>query len=221
MIEPPVVLVTGAGRGQGRLLAQAFARAGALVCLNDISPLNVEAAAAEIEAAGGQARAFVMDIAKKISAQALLNQVTDSCGRLDVLVNAAGVHPRADVLAMDEWDAMRVLQVNLLGAFLMTQSAARVMRAQGHGLILNLVALPAVAHQATAMYVASQYGLIGFTQAAAPELATAGVRLNLLGTGLAALATHRQPQRQVAAAALAFWRGPWEKESGWLLEVSP
>ncbi len=219
-MQEPVVLLTGAGRGVGRALAQAFAARGARVCLNDISPLNVEAAAEEIRAAGGQAQAFVMDVAKKISAQALLNQVTDAYGRLDVLVNAAAVEPTGAVLAMDEWDILRTLQVNLLGAFLMTQSAARVMRAQGGGLVLNLADLRGRENQPErTAYVASQYGLVGFTRQAAPELAAAGVRLNLLGRGLGALATHTAPQQSLTEAALAFWRGEWQEASGRVVET--
>ncbi len=216
----PVVLITGAGRGIGRALAQAFAARGARVCLNDISPLNVEALAEDMQRQGLLAHSFVMDVAKKISAQALLNQVTDAFGRLDVLINAAAVEPQAPVLKVDEWDLLRTLQVNLLGAFLMTQSAARVMRAQGGGLVLNLVDLQGREGQPErTAYVSSQYGLAGFTRQAAPELASVGVRLNLLGTGLGALASHRHPQVGRTAAALAFWQGDWRTASGWLVET--
>lgn len=219
-MQEKVVLITGAGRGVGRVLAESFAAHGARVCLNDISPLNVEAAAAAIQEQGGQAEVFVMDISKKMSAQALLNEVTDALGRVDVLVNAASVEPDADALAMDEWDLLRALQVNLAGAFVMTQSAARVMRAQGGGVVLNIAALAGRFElPGRAAYVASKFGLVGFTRHAAPELAAAGVRMNLLGTGLGALATHHLPGFDVAEVALELCIGRWREASGWCVDI--
>ena len=135
-----VVLITGAGKGSGRKLAEAFARQGATVAANDISPINIEEAVEEIRAQGGDARAYVDDIAKKVGAQALIKQVEDDLGRIDILVNHAAVEPRSPLLDMDEWDWHRVLDVNLTGAFLVTQSVGRVMREQGGGIIINLLA---------------------------------------------------------------------------------
>ena len=108
-----VVLITGAGKGSGRTLAKAFARQGATVAANDISPINVEEAVEEIRAQGGDARAYVDDIAKKVGAQALVKQVEDDFGHIDILVNHAAVEPRSPLLDMDEWDWHRVLDVNL------------------------------------------------------------------------------------------------------------
>ncbi len=135
-----VVLITGAGKGSGRKLAEAFASQGAIVAANDISPINVEEAVEEIRARGGEARAYVDDIAKKVGAQALVKQVEDDFGRIDILVNHASVEPHFSLLEMDEWDWHRVLDVNLTGAFLVTQSVGRMMREQGGGVIVNLLA---------------------------------------------------------------------------------
>jgi NAD(P)-dependent dehydrogenase (short-subunit alcohol dehydrogenase family) len=123
-----VVLVTGAGKGLGRATAQAFAAHGATVAANDISPMNVEALVAQI---GGQAKAYLHDIAKKVAAQAMINEISDDFGRIDILVNCANVEPPAPLLDMDEWDLHRVFEVNSIGTFLMMQSVGRVMRAQG------------------------------------------------------------------------------------------
>src|SRR5215208_1474096 len=134
-----VVLITGAGKGSGRILAQAFAEQEAIVAANDISPVNVEEVVEQITANGGRARAYIDDVAKKVGVQNIINQVEDDFGRIDILINHAAVEPNIPVLDMDEWDWHRVLDVNLTGAFLMTQSAGRVMRAQGAGVIINLI----------------------------------------------------------------------------------
>jgi len=177
--DQQVVLITGAGKGAGRRLAEAFAARGALAALNDISPINVEEVAAQIIARGGQARVYVDDVAKKVAAQALVRQVEDDFGRLDVLVNHAAVEPRSPLLDMDEWDWHRVLDVNLTGAFLMTQSVGRVMREQGGGVIVNLVTgAGSGPGEERAAFIASMAGLESFSQQAARELAPYGIRVH-------------------------------------------
>src|SRR5690349_7631237 len=126
-LKDKVVLITGAGKGAGRLLAEAFAVQGARVALNDISPINVEEVADGIVKRGGQAKAFIDDIAKKVAVQMLVNEIEDQFGRIDILVNHANVQPKAALIDMDEWDWHRVYDVNVTGAFLVTQSTARVM----------------------------------------------------------------------------------------------
>ncbi len=141
-LKDKVVLITGAGKGAGRALALAFAERGAVVAANDISPVNVELVVAEIEACGGKAKAYIEDVAKKVGVQYLVNSVEDDFGGIDILVNHAAVEPHTSLLDMDEWDWHRTLDVNLTGAFLTTQSAGRMMREQGHGVILNIVTGP-------------------------------------------------------------------------------
>ena len=184
-----VVLITGAGKGSGRALARALAERGAIVAANDISPVNVEEVVDEILAQGGHAKAYVEDVAKKLGAQNLIKQVEDELGRLDVLVNHASVRPHDALLDMDEWDWHRTLDVNLTGAFLMTQSAGRVMRAappkggQGSGVIINLVTLSQESAGNEAAFAASMHGLAGFTSQAARELSPYGIRVHLAETG--------------------------------------
>jgi NAD(P)-dependent dehydrogenase (short-subunit alcohol dehydrogenase family) len=179
LLRGKVVLITGAGRGSGRLLAQAFAARGAIVALNDISPVNVEAVAEQVAAQGGQAKAYIDDVAKKVAVQHIINQVEDDFGRLDILVNHAAVEPDIPLLEMDEWDWHRTLDVNLTGAFLMTQSVGRVMRARGTGVIINLIP-PAVREETgrgKAAFLASMAGLERFTRQAARELSPYGVQV--------------------------------------------
>ena len=178
-----VILITGAGKGSGRALAEVFAAQGATIAANDISPMNVEEAVAEISARGGNARAYIDDVAKKVGAQALVKQVEDDFGRIDILVNHASVEPRFPLLEMDEWDWHRTLDVNLTGAFLMTQSVGRIMREQGGGVIINLVSEAGRDESPLrAAFYASMAGLKAFSQQAARELAPYGIRVHAAKT---------------------------------------
>jgi NAD(P)-dependent dehydrogenase (short-subunit alcohol dehydrogenase family) len=176
-LKEKVVLITGAGKGSGRILAQAFAERGSLVAANDISPINVEEVVNQIAANGGRAKAYVDDVAKKVGVQNIVNQVEDDFGRIDILINHAAVEPHIPLLDMDEWDWHRVLDVNLTGAFLMTQSVGRVMSVQGSGVIVNLITGSTRDGNAEAAFVASMNGLDGLTRQAARELAPHGVRV--------------------------------------------
>ena len=184
-----VVLITGAGKGSGRELTRAFVKHGAIVAANDISPINVEDVVREINASGGQARAYIEDVAKKVGVQALVKQVEDDFGRIDILVNHAAVEPRSLLLDMDEWDWHRTLDVNLTGAFLMTQSVGRVMREQGEGVIINLIPPLTGVTEADrdesptrTAFFASMAGLEAFSQQAAHELASHSIRVHAVKT---------------------------------------
>lgn len=179
-LKNKVVLITGAGKGSGRILAKAFAQQGAIVAANDISPVNVEEVVTEILAQGGRAKAYVDDVAKKVAAQNIANQVEEDFGRIDILIHHAAVQPRVPLLEMDEWDWHRVLDVNLTGAFLMTQSVGRVMRMQGSGTIIHLVTGSARDEGNEAAFVASMQGLAGFARQARHELAPHGIQVHLV-----------------------------------------
>ena len=179
-LKENVVLITGAGKGSGRILAQAFAEHGSLVAANDISPINVEEVVNQILAKGGYAKAYIDDVAKKVGVQNITNQVEDDFGRIDILINHAAVEPHVPLLDMDEWDWHRVLDVNLTGAFLMTQSVGRVMRAQGSGVIINLITESTRDGNAEAAFVASMNGLDGLTRQAAREFAPYGIKVYLV-----------------------------------------
>ena len=176
-LKDKIVLITGAGKGSGRLLAKALAERGAIIAGNDISPINVEQVVDEINQQGGRAKAYIEDVAKKVGVQNLINNVEDDFGRIDVLINHATVEPKVPLLNMDEWDWHRVLDVNLTGTFLMTQSTGRVMREKGGGVIINLVTESIRDEKNEAAFVASMHGLQGFTQQAARELSPHGIRV--------------------------------------------
>lgn len=174
-----VVVITGAGKGRGRLLAKTLAECGAIIAANDISPINVEQVVQEINQQGGTAKAYIEDVAKKVGVQSLINQVEDDYEHIDILINHAAVQPKVAVLDMDEWDWHRVLDVNLTGVFLMTQSTGRVMREKSGGIIINLVD----AYQASAdakreaAFLSSMEGLRGFTRQAAYELSPYNIQV--------------------------------------------
>ena len=176
--ENKVVLITGAGKGSGRALAEAFAEHGAIIAANDISPINVEEVVERIISRGGKAKTYVEDIAKKVGVQAVVNSVEDDFGRIDILVNHAAVEPHGPLLKMDEWDWHRTLDVNLTGAFLMTQSVGRLMAGKGDGVILNLVTGAGEGGEKEAgAYFTSKAGLAELSIQADRELSPHGVRV--------------------------------------------
>ncbi len=180
-----VVLITGAGKGKGRALAEAFSQLDALVAVNDVSPINLDEL---VNQGGGKIKAYTEDVAKKVAIQSIIKQVEDDFGRIDILINHAAVEPRSPLLDMDEWDWHRVLDVNLTGTFLATQSVGRVMRERGSGVIVNLITLstPQIKESRNnAAYMISMYGLIALTRAAATELAPFGIHVHAIGSGLA------------------------------------
>ncbi|PWH12567.1 MAG: hypothetical protein DDG60_12310 [Anaerolineae bacterium] len=170
--DEKVILITGAGRGIGRALALACAERGAILALNDISPLNVEMVASQITAAGQQAQVYLHDVAKKVAVQSMVNQVLDDFGRIDALINCANVQPATALLELDEWDLHRVFEVNAIGTLLTMQSVGRVMRQAGKGVILNIVKLPP---EAPVAYLASRAGLDLASRRAAVELQPDGI----------------------------------------------
>ena len=188
-LKDKVILITGAGKGSGQTLAKSLAEHGAIIAANDISPINVEEVVDEINKQGGRTKAYIEDVAKKVGVQHLVKQVEDEFGRIDILINHASVEPHTSLLDMDEWDWHRVLDVNLTGGFLMTQSVGRVMREQGSGVIINLITANQVSAkdeappQGNAAFVASMSGLEELTHQAAQELSPFGIKVHAVKTG--------------------------------------
>ncbi len=180
-LKEKVVLITGAGRGSGRRLAGMFATRGSQVAVADVTPVNLDETVAGILAAGGVVKAYIADIARKLPIQGLLNQVLDDFGRLDILVNCAEVEPQKTVLEMDEWDWVRTLDVNLSGAFLLTQSVGRIMREKGGGVIVHL-GERAKGAERRAAYFTSKAGLASLVKSAAQEFSEYGIKVRLFGT---------------------------------------
>ena len=169
-----IVLITGAGSGIGRAVAEKFAAQEAIIAANDLTPINLDETITQIQAQGGSSQAYVADIASKLAVQSMLNEIIDQFGRIDVLVNATTVEPREAFLDIDEWDWRRTIDLNLTGPFLLIQSVARLMQVQGEGVILNLIRMD----QKSPAAIAGKNGLIGLTRAAAVEFAAYNIRIN-------------------------------------------
>lgn len=184
-MESKVAIVTGAGQGTGEVIALALAAAGARVAANDINPDRAVRVAAAIREAGGTAVALDADVSNKFHCVKLIEATRAEWGQLDILVNNARVAPRSTVLKMDEWDWDRCLDVNLKGAFLMSQLVGRVMvdenRGRG-GCIANIASVAGVSApwEQRAAFCASQAGIAGFTRECAREYGAYGLRVNAL-----------------------------------------
>jgi 3-oxoacyl-[acyl-carrier protein] reductase len=181
-----VALVTGAGRGIGRAIALGLAAAGARVAVNDINPDTAEQSAAAIRAAGGEAYAVVADVANRLAVRLMFDDLLARWGRLDILINNAGVEPHAPLLELDEYDWNRTLDVNLKGAFLCSQAAGAAMQARGSGVIVNISSIAGRAGplRNRAAYLASKTGMNGLTKECAREFAAFGVRVNTVCPGV-------------------------------------
>jgi len=134
-----VVFITGAGRGMGRYIAEGMSACGCIVAANDITPINVDKVVNGIVSRGGSAKSYLADVSKKMPVQAMINEIIDDWGEIDILVNYANVNPKTPLLEMDEWDWRRTIDVNLTGAFLVTQSVGRVMKKQERGYIFYVI----------------------------------------------------------------------------------
>lgn len=180
-----VALVTGASRGIGAAIARRLAADGAAVAI-DYAGNEAAAAAvvAGIVAAGGEAEAFRADVSDPVAASALVDAVLARFGRIDVLVNNAGITRDGLVLRMSpaDWDA--VIATNLSGAFHVTKAAARSMLKARSGSVIDIASVVGlVGNAGQANYAAAKAGLIGMTKALAREFAPRGVRVNAVAPG--------------------------------------
>ncbi|MDO9557007.1 MAG: 3-oxoacyl-[acyl-carrier-protein] reductase [Coriobacteriia bacterium] len=181
-----VALVTGSSQGIGAEIARRLAAEGAAVAVNYIA--GSEAAACDvvacIQAAGGTADAFKADVGDPESVAALVDAVAERFGRLDVLVNNAGITRDGLLVRMSDEDWGDVIRTNLTGAFLMTRAAAKLMMKARSGSIINISSVVGIAGNAGQVnYASAKAGLIGMTKSVARELASRNVRVNAVAPG--------------------------------------
>jgi NAD(P)-dependent dehydrogenase (short-subunit alcohol dehydrogenase family) len=180
------MVVTGGGSGIGQQVCYAAAEEGARVAVGDIDLERAEATAEEIRRRQGESHAFAVDVTDPASAARLVEAAERALGRLDVLVNSAGIREIVGVLDLPLVEWQRVLNVNLTGTFLMSQVFARRLVQQNKtGQIVNLAStLGLVAAPKRAAYTASKHGVVGLTRQMALELGDKGVRVNAVAPGV-------------------------------------
>lgn len=181
----PAALVTGGGRGIGRAICLALAKAGFDVCINYASSAAAaEQTAEDCKALGVQAVTMQADVTDPVQCQNLVEAAANTFGRLDVLVNNAGVTADKLILRMQEADFDKVINANLKGAFFCSKTACKLMMRQRYGRVINIssvVGLHGNAGQSN--YAASKAGLIGLTKSLAKEFAARGVTVNAVAPG--------------------------------------
>lgn len=185
LLAERAAIVTGAAQGIGLAIAKTFAAQGANVVLADINGEALETARAEVAALGVEARAVTVDVRSAEDTQRMVDMAVSEFGRLDMLVNNAGITRDATLRTMQLDDWQLVIDVHLKGTFLGTQAAARVMREQKRGAIVNISSISGkVGLIGQTNYSAAKAGIVGLTKAAAKELAHHGVRVNAVQPGL-------------------------------------
>jgi NAD(P)-dependent dehydrogenase (short-subunit alcohol dehydrogenase family) len=186
-LKNKVAIITGARRGMGRTHALVLARAGAKVVVSDISLEDCQKVADEIEKNKGEALAVKCDVTKKEEVDAMVKAAVDKWGKVDVLVNNAGICQFKPFLELteEEWD--RTLDINLKGYFLCAQAAAKEMAKQKSGVIINIASVAmgqvGVGFATLAHYSASKGGIVGMTETLAIELGPHNIRVNAIAPG--------------------------------------
>jgi len=184
MFPEQIAIVTGAGRGIGRSVSLALARAGARVVLAARSSGQLEAVAREIREAGGEALPVVTDVSREEDVLSLFGAVKERFGRLDVLVNNAGAGAFGPLEEFSTADFDRILSTNLRGTFLCSREALKMMKPRGRGAIINISSVVGIkGYPRQAAYTASKHGVMGLTKSLAAEAQECGVRVSAVLPG--------------------------------------
>jgi 3-oxoacyl-[acyl-carrier protein] reductase len=182
-----VSLITGAAQGIGLATALKFAREGAIVIVCDVKQAAVDEAVKQCQAIGAQAQGFVVDVTQRDMVDTTVKAVLDKFGRIDVLVNNAGItqDARLQKMTLEQFD--RVIDVNLRGVFHFAQAVTDAMVAQGSGVILNASSVVGIyGNFGQTNYAATKFGVIGFTKTWSRELGPKGIRVNAVAPGFIA-----------------------------------
>jgi 3-oxoacyl-[acyl-carrier protein] reductase len=199
-----IALVTGAAQGIGRAIALELAKAGATLALADINEVKLAQVVAEVEALGGTAAAFKLDVSNQDSIEAGAKAVLERFGKVEILVNNAGITRDALMMMMKRSDWDLVIAINLTGPFLLTQALLRQMIKNRWGRIVNMASVVGRAGQAGQVnYAASKAGLIGMTKSLAREVASRGITVNAVAPGYIETPMTAVLDEKVSAAMLA------------------
>lgn len=192
-LDGKAAIVTGAGSGNGRAFALALASAGVGVCVADIRLDGADETVDQIQEGGGRAFAVACDVTDRAAVERMVRAAVETFGRLDVLVNNAGVTKRVPLMEATEADFASAMGVNVLGPLLCTQAAQPHLHAAGGGSIVNVASIsPDLLVPGIAIYAASKAALRTLTQAMALELASDNIRVNALCPGLTLTGMNRE-----------------------------
>lgn len=185
-LEGRVALVTGAGQGMGRAVAEALATRGAKLAVNDIDGAKAQATARALCTAGHEAMAYPADVVRADDVRAMVDNVVQRFGAIHILVNNAGVLRPTKVLEITESEWDWVIDVNLKGTFLCSQAAVPMMQYEGWGRIVNFSSTAGknISTVGGAHYTAAKAGILGFTRHLAKEVAAHGITVNAVCPGL-------------------------------------
>ncbi len=199
-----VALITGAAMGLGAALSEVFLAAGARVALVDVEAAKLQQLVTRLDPERGRTKSIVADVSQVEECRRAVEQTEKHFGRLDILVNNAGICPRVLIPDVTEEIFDRVLDINLKGAFFLSQAAAAVMQKRKEGKIINISSVGARTGgmMAASVYSASKAGLLALTKSFARELAPYGICVNAVAPGMMTtrLITELPPEKQQALA---------------------
>lgn len=185
MSEQRVALVTGAGMGIGRAIAQRLSRDGFAIAVNDVNPDAASATAGQLAENGADTLCVPADVSQRAEVFAMVDAVVEKFGRLDVMINNAGIVQVDPILSVNEADLDKLFSINVKGVLWCAQAAAQQMMTQGGGKIINAGSVASFnAHPLLATYCASKFAVRGLTQVMAREFADHGITVNAYCPGI-------------------------------------